>query len=95
MLPYSSIETPNGASDCSHAWPGPIQMANVSIAEGKSEVVVAFDIRAGARAGDYTLTVLGQSQVPYQKDAKAAKANSLVTIPSRSITIPVLPAKKP
>ena len=70
-------------------------MANVSIAEGKSEVVVAFDIRAGARAGDYTLTVLGQSQVPYQKDAKAAKANSLVTIPSRPITITVLPAKKP
>ena len=69
-------------------------MANVSIAEGKSEVVVTFDIPAGARAGDYTLTVLGQSQVP-QKDAKAAKANSLVTIPSRPITITVLPAKKP
>ncbi len=79
----------------SHALPGPIQMANVSIAEGKSEVVVAFDIQAGARAGDYTLSVLGQSQVPYQKDAKAAKANSLVTIPSRPITITVLPAKKP
>ena len=79
----------------SHAWPGPIKMANVSIAEGKSEGVVTFDIQAGARAGDYTLTVLGQSQVPFQKDAKAAKANSLVTIPSRPITITVLPAKKP
>ena len=36
-----------------------------------------------------------KKQVPYQKDAKAAKVNSLVTIPSRPITITVLPAKKP
>lgn len=78
-----------------HAFPGPLKMNNTSVGEGKADVTVTFEAQNGARPGDYTLTVLGQAQVPYQKDAKAAKANSLVTVPARPLTVTVLPVKKP
>lgn len=78
-----------------HAFPGPLKMTTASINDGKAEIAVTFEAQNGARPGEYTLTVLGQAQVPYQKDAKTTKANSLVTIPARPITVTVLAAKKP
>ena len=73
--------------------PGPIKMANASIAEGKPEATIAFDIQANAKPGEYTIAVIGQAQVPFSKDPKT-KANTLVSQPSRPITLVVLPGKK-
>jgi len=39
-------------------------------------------VQAGAAPGDYTVSVLGQAQVPFNKDPKAAKnPNTLVSLP--------------
>ena len=53
-------------------------------------------VQAGTRPADYTLAVLGQAQVPFNKDAtKPDKPNTLVSIPSRPLTITVTePPKK-
>src|SRR5262249_19232554 len=47
------------------AFPGPIKMNTVTIAEGQTEASVTFEVQAGARPGDYTLAVTGQGQVPF------------------------------
>ena len=42
----------------------------------------------GLPDGEYTVAVFGQAQVPFSKDAKAAtKPPSLVTLPSRPLTL--------
>jgi hypothetical protein len=71
------------------AAPGPIKFADTQIAAGKNEVKVSIEVQAGAAPGEYTLVVRGQGQVPFAKDAKSAKANSLVTLPARPLTIVV------
>ncbi|MDB5310973.1 MAG: hypothetical protein JWO38_5175 [Gemmataceae bacterium] len=76
------------------SFPGPIKMGTVNVAEGKDEATVAFEVQAGARPGEYTVVMQAQAQVPFGKDAKAAKANTLTTLPSRPVTVVVLPAKK-
>ncbi|MCE9560690.1 MAG: PPC domain-containing protein [Planctomycetes bacterium] len=76
------------------SFPNPIKMNTASIGEGKNEATVTLEVQANARPGEYTLSITGQGQVPYAKDAKAAKANTLVPLPSRPITIVVLPAPK-
>src|SRR5262249_59379977 len=77
------------------AFPGPIKMNTVTIAEGQTEASVTFEVQAGARPGDYTLAVTGQGQGPVSKDPNAAtKPDTLVQSPSPPITITVLPAKK-
>ena len=73
------------------AFPGSIRMNNVEIAAGKSEIALPIEVQPGTRPGEYTLAVTGQAQVPYSKDAKAKKANTLVTQPSRPLTLVVLP----
>ena len=77
------------------AFPGPIKMSTVTVAEGKTEAAVAFEAQANARPGEYTLALQGQAQVPFSKDPKAAtRPNTLVSLPSRSVTVVVKPAKK-
>jgi hypothetical protein len=76
------------------SFPGPIKMGTVTIAEGKSEVTATLEVQANARAGEYTIALTGQGQVPFGKDPKAAKPNTLVPLPSRPITVVVLPGAK-
>ena len=85
----------NGTSDQGLAFPGPIKMNAVSIAESQSEAPVTFEVQAGARPGEYTVALQCQAQVPFAKDSKGAKPNTLVALPSRPIAIAVkAPAKK-
>jgi hypothetical protein len=77
------------------SFPGSFRMSNTPVPAGKTEVPVTIDVQANARPGEYTLAVLGQAQVPFNKDDKAAqKANTLVTAPSRPLTVVVLPPAK-
>jgi hypothetical protein len=72
------------------SFPGPIRMGNVQVAADKNEVAVTLEVQPGAPDGEYTLSVSGQAQVPYSKDAQAKqKANTLVTQPSRPLTLVV------
>jgi len=74
------------------SFPGPIRMNNVVVPTDKSEVSIALQVQPGTAAGEYTLSVSGQAQVPYSKDAQAKqKPNTLVTQPSRPLTLIVKP----
>ena len=77
-------------------FPGQFQLGNGTIAADQTEVTLTIAVQAGTRAADYTLAVLGQGQVPFNKDAtKPEKPNTLVSIPSRPLTITVTePPKK-
>jgi hypothetical protein len=73
---------------------GPLRVAGTEVAAGKDEAVVTVDVPANAPPGDYTLTVLGQAQVPYSKDDKAVqRPNVLVSLPARPLTLAVTPKK--
>ena len=72
----------------------PLRLANGEIAAGGEEATLTVDAPANAAPGEYTVTVLGQAQVPYSKDDKAAsKPNILVSLPARPLTLVVLPKK--
>ncbi|MDX1948736.1 MAG: PPC domain-containing protein [Pirellulaceae bacterium] len=58
---------------------------------GVEEATVTFEAQANAAPGEYTVHVLGQAQVLFAKEAGKDKANTLVTLPSRPITIVVTP----
>jgi hypothetical protein len=76
------------------ALPGNVRMAGTEIAAGKDEATVTVDVQAGSPPGEYTVTVLGQAQVPYSKDARAAqKPNVLVSLPARPLSL-VVTSKK-
>ncbi len=56
-------------------------------------VPMTIMVQPNTRPGRYTLTVLGQSQVPFNKDAAATeRPPTLVATPARPVTITVLPA---
>ena len=75
--------------------PNAIKAGPVSVAEGKSEAVVVLEVAANTRPGEYTIAFTGQAQVPFAKDPKATtRPNTLVPLPSRPVTVVVLPAKK-
>lgn len=77
------------------SFPNPVKTNTVTLAEGKTEATVTLEVQASARPGAYTIALTGQGQVPFAKDPKAAsKPNTLVPIPSRPVTVVVLPAKK-
>jgi hypothetical protein len=74
------------------SFPGPIRMSNVVIPADKSDVSIALQVQPGTAASEYTLSVTGQAQVPYSKDAQAKqKPNTLVTQPSRPLMLIVKP----
>jgi hypothetical protein len=77
-------------------FPGQFQLGNGTIAADQTEVTLSINVQAGTRAADYTLVVLGQGQVPFNKDAtKPDKPTTLVSLPSRPLMITVTePPKK-
>ncbi len=75
------------------AFPGNFKMPNGSIKGDEQETTVTLTVQKGTRPGRYTLAVLGQSQVPFHKDPESKeKPNTLVSLPSRPLTITVKPA---
>jgi len=74
------------------AFPGSIKATLPQFNPGMNEATLTFEVQANAQPGDYTVNLLGQAQVPFTKDSAKEKANTLVTLPSRPITITVLPA---
>ncbi|WP_425618887.1 PPC domain-containing protein [Anatilimnocola sp. NA78] len=78
----------------SFAPPGSIKMNLPQIAAGANEATVTFDVQNNTQPGEYTITLLGQAQVPFEKDAKKGKQNTLVTLAARPITITVTAATK-
>jgi hypothetical protein len=78
------------------SWPGNFQMPELPIAAGASEATVAITVQNGTAPGEYTLALLAQAQVPFNKDPAAAeRPSTLVSLPSRPITIAVQPPAKP
>ena len=72
-----------------------VRMGNVIVAPDKSEATITLDVPANAKPGEYTFAVQGQAQVPYNKDPKAMqKPNTLVSQPSRPMTVVVMAKKK-
>jgi hypothetical protein len=70
--------------------PGNLKVAGSEVAAGKDEASVTVDVPPATPPGEYTLAVLGQAQVPYSKDLKAAqKANVLVALPARPVILVV------
>ena len=73
--------------------PGGFQFSEREIAAGQNDGT--FELQVGRlRPGDYTLTLLGQAQVPFKKDPPAQAANTLVAIPCRPITVTVVAKPK-
>lgn len=75
---------------------GQFQMPNATIAADTNDVTIRITVQQGTRPGEYTMSVLGQAQVPFNK-AKDAKdrPNTLVSMASRPVTIKVTePPKK-
>jgi hypothetical protein len=76
-------------------FPGQFKMANSAFKSGEVELMVPVEVQKGTPPGDYTLAVLGQGQVPFNKDAKAKeRPNTLVSLPSNPFTITVKAAPK-
>jgi hypothetical protein len=74
--------------------PGPMQLGQAMIGEGKTEAILPLNIGAGTRPGEYTLVVTGQAQVPFARDPKSGPKPTLVSEPSHPITLVVTPPKK-
>lgn len=74
--------------------PNALKVSTGSIPEGKTDATVTIEASANARPGEYTLALQCQAQVPFSKDAKAARANTLVAAPSRPVTVVVTTAGK-
>lgn len=72
------------------AFPGNFQMANSSMAGSDSSKKITINVEKNTRPGVYTLAILGQSQVPFNKDPNSKeKPNTLVSLPSLPLTIQV------
>jgi hypothetical protein len=75
-----------------HAFTNGFALADGEIPAGGDAMPLTIQVPGGLRAGEYTLTVLGQAQVPFDKDPQAANpASTLVTMPARPVTIVVAP----
>ncbi len=85
----------NGVKVLPLSFPGYFQMSSFEIAADKSEAAVTVQVQPNAPGGEFSLAVVGQAQVPFSKDPAAAqRPNTLVSQPSRPVTLVVLPAKK-
>ncbi|AMV18849.1 hypothetical protein [Planctomyces sp. SH-PL14] len=68
-------------------WPGQFRLGNFDIASDATSAPLKVEVQQGTRPGRYTLTVLGQAQVPFDKDPnKMPKPETLVATPSRPVT---------
>jgi hypothetical protein len=76
-------------------FPGNFKMPNAEIAAGANEAAFTLEVQAGTRPGEYTLSLLGQAQVPYHKSPdEKNRPNTLVSLPSLPVTIVVTAAAK-
>jgi hypothetical protein len=77
------------------AFPGNFKLSNTDFNGDQTELTLPITIEANTRPGDYTLCVLGQAQVPFNKDPSAVtRPNTLVSLPSQPLTLHVVaPAK--
>jgi hypothetical protein len=74
---------------------GNFQMPTIEVAAGAGEATATINVSAGTPPGDYTMSILGQAQVPFSKDPQAInRPATLVSLPSRPVTIRVVDAKK-
>ena len=71
-------------------FPGQFQLGNGTIPSDQSDAVLSINVQAGTRPGNYSLGVLGQAQVPFNKDPQAKdKPSTPLSVPSRPIQITV------
>jgi hypothetical protein len=78
------------------SFPGNFKLSNTSFKGDQTELEIPISVQANTRPGSYTLAVLGQAQVPFNKDAESKdRPNTLVSLPGRPITLRVVePAEK-
>ena len=71
-------------------------MPELPVAAGANEATVTITIQSGTAPKEYTLALLAQAQVPFNKDPAAKdRPNTLVSLPSRPVTVSVQPPGKP
>lgn len=76
------------------AFPGTFHLGNFDMAAEVASSPLRITVQSNARPGRYTLSVLGQAQVPFHKDpASSERPQTLVSIPSRPVTISVVPPR--
>lgn len=77
------------------SFPGNFKLSNTSFKGNQTELSLPITVQANTRPGEYTLAVMGQAQVPFHKDSESKdRPNTLVSLPSRSITLTVVAAAK-
>lgn len=75
-------------------FPGNFQLPDMEIPSDKNEWPVSIQVQPGTRPGIQSLVVLGQGQVPYNKDPNAKdRPNRLVAMPSQPVTLTIVPPK--
>ena len=71
--------------------PSGFTMSNTTIADNGGAAKITINVQNGRPPGEYTMTVLGQAQVPFSKDPKAEnRPNTLVSLPASPVTITVV-----
>ncbi len=76
-------------------FPGQFKLGNFDVGNDQAEARVKLEVQQNTRPGEYTLTLLGQAQVPFSKDRNSeSRPNTLVSTPSRPVTIRVTEAAK-
>ena len=76
------------------AFPGSIKLETLRIPDGQTESKAVLSVEANAPPREYSLTITAQGQVPFTTESDKAKGMRLVTLPSRTLTVVVLPAVK-
>jgi hypothetical protein len=74
--------------------PPGFSLATSEVAADKTEAPLAFKIAPNVPAGEYTLVVRGDAQVPYSRDAAGPRPNVRVADPSTPLTVTVTAAAK-
>ena len=70
------------------SFPGNFQMAGGNVPAGATEATVTHYCPKRHTAGDFTIALLTQAQVAFNKDPKASdKPQTLVSLPSRPVTV--------
>lgn len=78
------------------SFPGNFKLSNTSLKGDQTELTIPITVQNNTRPGSYTLAVMGQAQVPFNKDSEAKdRPNTLVSLPSRPVTLQVIEAAKP
>lgn len=70
------------------SWPGNFKVNSAQFSNTANEITLTIEVQAGTRAGDYTMAVVGQGQVPFTKKQDGSDLkNTLVSLPSQPITL--------